>query len=779
MSNEATYKTICLCCIVKDESKVIGRLIESCKGLIDYWVIIDTGSKDNTIEIIKKGLKDIPGELFESKWVNFGHNRSELMKKAKDKADYFLLMDADMEIVVEKDFDRNKLTHNAYHLRYTGDIDFAQMLFVNGHLDWEYIGVTHEYIKAKNIGKAPVLDTLKVIHHCDGGHRPEKIDRDIRLLEQAIVDEPDNPRNFFYLAQTYANKPDIDKAIEYYTKRAQMGGWEEEVFYCLFQIGLMLHKKKDYNSAIHQLHEAYCYRPSRFEPLCELGIIFREQKKYQLARIYFEEASRIPYPEKDLLFIHKAHKEYLIDFELAICYYWIGNYKMAMKHALVVQFKEGVPDVIKNQNEENMKFIDVKLKVLREGLNDIIFCSMFTIDTPYEQEVKILQASMDRFNLPYEIIGVNSKGEWAKNTQMKPSVIKAVMEKYNKDVVWLDADAVIEKDPVFFKEIKGDLSYHYIKQWDEMLTGTLFIRNNEKMRGFLDQWYELNQSNNNPDAVNFQTLVTKRKQELDIEDLPADYIKIFDNPLIESNDPVITHNQASRRFKNKVSVPKAVESSIIKQELSKLVNGHISCAVIGNGPFKTDLSKEIEKAFVMRCNNFKTGYKEIGDKVDLNISSLYYEIIPDKKVDYPVFGILPISDRMYQQYTDAKQMHKYWLENGQKLIDMGITTWMYGDNDSFAKVFKEVAKEINAFPTVGMMGIALARWMGFKNIILSGFTFFQTEKSHYWTNEKVNPSIHHNPEAEKELLNKWIKNDNIEYVLDEVMKLNLKYHAST
>jgi hypothetical protein len=64
--------------------------------------------------------------------------------------------------------------------------------------------------------------------------------------------------------------------------------------------------------------------------------------------------------------------------------------------------------------------------------------------------------------------------------------------------------------------------------------------------------------------------------------------------------------------------------------------------------------------------------------------------------------------------------------------------------------------------------------MGFKRIILSGFTFFQTKKSHYWTDKRVVPSIMHNPLSEKNLINKWIKNDPIEYIMDELMITSLE-----
>jgi len=46
-------QTIALCMIVKNESKVITRALDSVRGFIDYVCICDTGSSDGTQDIIK------------------------------------------------------------------------------------------------------------------------------------------------------------------------------------------------------------------------------------------------------------------------------------------------------------------------------------------------------------------------------------------------------------------------------------------------------------------------------------------------------------------------------------------------------------------------------------------------------------------------------------------------------------------------------------------------------------------------------------------------------
>ena len=59
--------TICLNMIVKNESRVIGRLLESVVPLIDSYCICDTGSTDNTKEIITNFFNEhnIKGKIVE------------------------------------------------------------------------------------------------------------------------------------------------------------------------------------------------------------------------------------------------------------------------------------------------------------------------------------------------------------------------------------------------------------------------------------------------------------------------------------------------------------------------------------------------------------------------------------------------------------------------------------------------------------------------------------------------------------------------------------------
>src|SRR3954467_653686 len=86
---------VCLNMIVRDESAVIERCLASVRPHVDHWVIVDTGSMDDTIERIRRAMDPVPGDVFERPWRDFGHNRTEALELARNRADYVLFIDAD------------------------------------------------------------------------------------------------------------------------------------------------------------------------------------------------------------------------------------------------------------------------------------------------------------------------------------------------------------------------------------------------------------------------------------------------------------------------------------------------------------------------------------------------------------------------------------------------------------------------------------------------------------------------------------------------------------
>lgn len=328
-SPKVKEQKICLNMIVKNESSVIQRCLESVKPVIDYWVIVDTGSIDGTQQIICECMSAIPGELYERPWRNFGENRTEALNLAKGKGDYILFMDADDTLEFEGKPKWPHLSKDLY-LFWRGEKDFGYLKpqLVRGNFSWKWIGVTHEYLEGSCPYTSAILPGVNY-RSGNGGARsrdPEKYWKNVYLLLDGLQKEPQNARYMFYLAESYRDAGDKEKALEWYLKRIEAGGWAEEVFCSKLQVGHLLRQLgRPHSLAIEAYREAHRFRPHRVEPVYYLAALYNREKRYEEAYALLKTAQSIPQPLKpDLLFHEKWISRYGLLLQLAICCDYLG-----------------------------------------------------------------------------------------------------------------------------------------------------------------------------------------------------------------------------------------------------------------------------------------------------------------------------------------------------------------------------------------------------------------------------------------------------------------------
>jgi glycosyltransferase involved in cell wall biosynthesis len=368
-------ETICLNMIVKNEKDVIRRCLDSVIPLIDYWVIVDTGSKDGTQEIIREHLKNIPGELYERPWKNFGENRTEAFELAKGKSDYILFMDADDVLEYEPGFQFSNLTHDVYNMwRGSKGYSYQKPQLARGDLPWRWVGVTHEYLDCPIPHSSDLFTDVKYVTLDGGATRKnprEKFIRNVKLLKEGLLKEPKNVRYVFYLAESYRDAGEKAKSVEWFQKRVDMGGWAEEVFWSKLQIAHMIREiGLPLNIVIDCYKDAHQFRPHRIEPIYYLAELYNQNGNYQKAFECIKANNFIPKPEqKDILFNEDWIDEYGLLFQLSICSYYIGLYNESIKACDALLAMKELPESFRKQTEMNRRFPLAKLQEIAKKEN--------------------------------------------------------------------------------------------------------------------------------------------------------------------------------------------------------------------------------------------------------------------------------------------------------------------------------------------------------------------------------------------------------------------------
>jgi tetratricopeptide (TPR) repeat protein len=351
--------SVCLCMIVRDEESTIERCLESCRDLIDYWVICDTGSVDATPAVIERALVGVPGELHYQEWRDFGHNRTRLMELACGKADYLLLLDADWTIEAAPGVFEN-LTADSYMVVHGGPTEYVTKRVVSGAIAWRYEGVAHEYITSPDDRTCERLDGLVIHVKSVGAPRTGRWHRDKELLSKALERDVNDCRSAFYLAQTHRDLGETRQAIAMYERRAAMGGWDEEVYWSLHQAGVLRAELGDWSAAMASLVAAFDFRPTRLESLYELSSRLRIRGKNEAAyRFAMRGLNRSAPP--DLLFVQPWVYRWGVLFEFSITACLTGRTARALKACNQLLSMADLPDECRDQTEVNWRFCTERL----------------------------------------------------------------------------------------------------------------------------------------------------------------------------------------------------------------------------------------------------------------------------------------------------------------------------------------------------------------------------------------------------------------------------------
>jgi glycosyltransferase involved in cell wall biosynthesis len=364
-------KKVALCMIVKNEAHVIERCLASTLPVIDSYCIVDTGSTDGTQDKIKKFFDQVgvEGKIHERPWVNFGTNRSEALELSRQDGgaeNYTLMIDADEILEFSPDFDAEKFKndlnaelYNVYSIY--GGIKYHRPQLTSNRLKFYYRGVLHEYVDchdkfdkvafAQGFHNRPIQDGAR-------SKSPDKYAKDAETFEEALkgpVDPKDFNRYHFYMAQCYRDSQQWQKAHDAYLHRATLGGWNEEVFYSLFQVGRLKEILGHPIDDIIQIYfQAFQTTPWRAESLWAAARLCRMKCRFDQAYIFAKAGARLRLPEGGLFVSSNVYEWSMID-ELAIAAHWTGRYKEALRATEHLLRDNRFPASEKDRIQQNAK----------------------------------------------------------------------------------------------------------------------------------------------------------------------------------------------------------------------------------------------------------------------------------------------------------------------------------------------------------------------------------------------------------------------------------------
>jgi glycosyltransferase involved in cell wall biosynthesis len=368
-------KSIGLCMIVKDEARLILRCLESVRPLVGYFLIEDTGSTDGTQDIIRRWLdqENLPGEVFEEPWQDFAHNRSLALARLREKTqiDYALIIDADDILVGEPGFNpeafKTGLDADLYHVAIRlGPIHHYRAQLCSNRLEFRYRGVLHEFIQGPAGHSSATAAGFHIQAGVEGARSddPDKYRKDAEILERALQTEEDpflRSRYTFYLAQSWKDCGEAEKALVAYLDRAKLGFWDEEIFiglYCAAQLKERL-GHPDYE-IIGMFLRAYEACPRRAEALHGAARYCRATGKFHQGYMLAKHGVEIGQPGTGL-FVEPWIYEYGLLDEVAVNAYWVERYDECLDACERLLRDGKMPEQMRERVEMNARFSREKL----------------------------------------------------------------------------------------------------------------------------------------------------------------------------------------------------------------------------------------------------------------------------------------------------------------------------------------------------------------------------------------------------------------------------------
>ena len=304
-----------LCIMVKNGGESFEKVLTENLPFIDRWTILDTGSTDNTVEIINKVLVGKKkGQLYQEPFINFRDSRNRCLELAGVKCKYTLMLDDTYIAQGElRDF-LNTCRGDQFGTSYSmyiksDDSEYTSNRIIKTANRLRYIYKIHEVIQPQNNTNVciPISKTHVFDYRCDymENRTMGRKEYDLKLLFEEVEENPDDPRHSYYIAQTYNLLEKYELALEYFLKRANhpVDGFLQEKADALFEAARICNFKLDrpWDECERLYMRSFEIDTSRPESLYFIGIHFYLNNIFDKAYDCMKKAYQIGYP------VHTQH----------------------------------------------------------------------------------------------------------------------------------------------------------------------------------------------------------------------------------------------------------------------------------------------------------------------------------------------------------------------------------------------------------------------------------------------------------------------------------------
>ncbi|MFB5269690.1 glycosyltransferase [Paenibacillus enshidis] len=329
--------TISLCMIVKNEEEGLDRCLSALKGVVDEYVIVDTGSTDRTKEIAAKYAQ----QVYDFKWIDdFAAARNYSFSKATKE--FIMWLDADdvidetnvarlkeLKRTLTPDIDRVTMPYNL-GFDASGNVTFSLRRFrlVRRSCNFQWEGPVHEFLSTHG----PMIDSDVAVAHSK--NKPYT-DRNLKIYQaRERRGEQFTPRDLYYYGNELRDNGRYEEAIDYYNRFLDTGqGWIEDNIQACFKMGDCYNKMEQYQEAVAAMSRSLWYDAPRPEYCSNMGDIFLTLGHHQVAIYWYKQAVQMDNPSgTSMAMTSRMITTWYPHLQMCLCYDKLGQQELASEH---------------------------------------------------------------------------------------------------------------------------------------------------------------------------------------------------------------------------------------------------------------------------------------------------------------------------------------------------------------------------------------------------------------------------------------------------------------